>query len=63
MRAQLNQGKLNEYSPTTIICVGTCTGFATFEIVCQIPENFENEFWMYEGEVVNDEIVKLNKIK
>ena len=61
MRAQLNQGVIKEYSFTTIIAIGECAGFATFEIECEIPENFENEFWEYEAVIKEEVIIQLNK--
>jgi len=62
MRGQINNGKLNDYSQNTLIAIGTCSGENTFEIVCEIPDNFNDEFWNYEAIIENEQIAGLVKI-
>lgn len=63
MRAQLNNGILKEYSDNTIISIGECTGEDTYEIICDIPEDFQNEFFNYEAEIKEDKIIELKNTK
>ena len=57
-RAQLNFGIFPNLSETTIIGFGDCTGENTFEIVCEVPELFDN-LTDYEAVVENDLITKI----
>ena len=63
MRAQVNNGILKEYPDNAIIAIGECIGEDTYEIICDIPEDFQNEFFNYEAEIKEDKIIELNKIK
>ena len=61
MRAQINNGTLKEYPPNAIISLGTCTGVDTFEIECEVTEDFMENFYMYEAVILEDKIVNIIK--
>lgn len=61
MRAQINNGIIKEYPDNAIISLGSCTGKDTFEIVCELTDEFISNFSQYEVEIFENQIINIKR--